>query len=63
MPSRNPIRHHAKIPATPLPVVAGQLKSERRIALIRARLRRLALLTATKALRASIRISPSPSSL
>ena len=41
MSSRNPIRHHAKIPAIPLPVVAGQLKSERRIALFRARLRRL----------------------
>ena len=41
MSSRNPIRLRAKIPATPLPIVAAQLKSERRIALIRARLRRL----------------------
>ena len=57
MSSRNPIRHRAKIPATPIPVVAGQLKSERRIALFRSRLRRLVLLT-DKALRASIRLSP-----
>ena len=38
MSSRNPIRLRAKIPVTPLPVVAGQLKSERRIALIKSRL-------------------------
>jgi len=41
MPTRNPIRQRPKLPLISAPIVASQIKSERRIILLKHRLRRL----------------------